>query len=468
MRSIALLPISHFQAGPRPLTSTNHPHTLEWNHVFNRRPEGDFVNLKHVVLSAAVVCLSLIPAQLFAAPGYFRVEQKAGVWWFVDPSGQLVISAGVDNVSYEGDLIRGTTTHPYFDHVSKLYSSQDAWAKTEIGRLRSWGFNNLGAWTTPFLFSYKMPYTVILDIGTRSGADWLKGTPLDVYDPRFEKTASDIARKECAPRAHDPYVLGYFSDNELRWGPDWRDKQNMLSMYLNLPANAPGRQHAIAFLKKKYSGQIADLNKAWGLHASSFETLPTDAKTKAFEADNSDFLGMVAQRYFEVCAHAIHAADGNHLYLGAKFAGMPPDAVLRASHVADVVSVDTYDFDPRPSVKHIYELAQRPILVAEFAFRAENAGLPNTQGAGPKVPDQAARARAYRTFVTQLESLPEAVGYQWFEWCDEPKQGRFDGENSNYGLVNIEDQPYTEFVNAVKTANGEADSVHRKLMQSAD
>ncbi len=423
------------------------------------------MNLKHLTWAMSVVCLFLTPARLFGAGSYFRVEQRAGVWWFVSPSGQLFISAGVDNVSYQGDVIHGTTVHPYFEHVSKLYPSERAWGKAAIHRLRSWGFNNLGAWTSPFLWTYKMPYTVILDVAARSGANWRKGIPLDVYSPQFEAMARKIAEKECAPRSQDRYLLGYFSDNELRWGPDWRGKQNMLTMYLNLPSTAPGRQHAIAFLKKKYSGSIQQLNQAWGVHASSFDDLPSEAATNAFKADSSEFLGMVAERYFQVCAHAIHAADPNHLYLGAKFAGMPPDPVLRASAAADVVSVDIYRFDPRPVVEHIYNVAQRPILVAEFAFRAEDAGLPNTRGAGPKVPDQAARARAYKNFVTELESLPEAVGYQWFEWCDEPREGRFDGENSNYGLVNIDDQPYSQFVTKVKVANRQAISVHRKRMK---
>ena len=418
------------------------------------------MNLKHMTVAIGVVCLFFAPARLFGAGSYFRVQQRAGVWWFVSPSGRLVISAGVNNVSYRGDAIHGTTVHPYFEHISKLYPSQDAWARSEIDRLRSWGFNNLGAWTTPFLWSYRMPYTVILDIGARSGANWLKGIPLDVYSPRFEAMAREIAEKECKPRADDPYLLGYFSDNELRWGSDWRGKQNMLTMYLNLSSTSPGRRHAIAFLEKKYSNRIRQLNRAWGVHATGFDDIPSEASADAFQADNSDFLGRVARRYFEVCAHAIHAADSNHLYLGAKFAGMPPDPVLHASSVADVVSVDIYKFDPRPVVEHIYRLAHRPVLVAEFAFRAEDSGLPNAQGAGPKVPNQAARALAYRTFVTELESLPEAVGYQWFEWCDEPEQGRFDGENSNYGLVNVEDRPYSKFVTEVKAANGEAITVH--------
>jgi hypothetical protein len=415
------------------------------------------------ILALSLVCLFCESVQLRAAGNYFRVEQRSGVWWFVTPSGQMAISTGVNNISYRGDIIHGTTQHPYFENISKIYPTKDAWAQAGLKRLSLWGFNTIGSWSDPVLWGRTMPYTVILDIAERSGANWLKGIPVDVYSPRFEATARKIAQDECAPRAKDPELIGYFSDNELRWGPDWRGKQNILAMYLNLPSNAPGRRHAIDFLKKKYSGKIQKLNQAWGVHANSFANVPSGAATEAFRADNSEFLGRVARRYFQVCANAIHSADPNHLYLGAKFSEAPPDPVLLASHGADVVSVDIYKFDPRPVVEHIYKLAQRPVLVAEFAFRAEDSGLPNTRGAGPKVPDQAARARAYTNYVKWLESLPEAVGYHWFEWCDEPKEGRFDGENSNYGLVNIHDQPYTEFVKAVTDANHAAISVHRGL-----
>jgi len=45
----------------------------------------------------------------------------------------------------------------------------------------------------------------------------------------------------------------------------------------------------------------------------------------------------------------------------------------------------------------------------------------------------------------------------------EPHEGRFDGENSTYGLVNIDDQPYTEFVKAVTQANRDAIEVQQRL-----
>lgn len=408
-----------------------------------------------------IIIFLLGGAGYLRAQGYYKVEQRSSVWWFVAPNGDPMLSAGVDTVTYHGDVIKGTAEHPYQANVAAIYPNEFSWGASALERLHQWGFNTLGAWSDENLWDRGMAYTVILNIAARSGASWQYGRPVDVYDPKFEQAARTIAAEECAPRAHDAQLLGYFSDNELRWGPDWRGKQNMLAMYLSLPTQAPGRVHAIEFLRSKYK-HIAALNRDWGAHAASFDDLPTDVSTPAFEADNLQFLARVAARYFDICARAIHAADPNHLYLGARFSGTPPDPVTRAARAADVVSINIYRLDPRSLVEHVYQLTHRPVLITEFAFRAEDSGLPNTQGAGPKVPDQAARAQAYQDFVTKLESLPEAVGYHWFEWCDEPKQGRFDGENSNYGLVNIKDQPYAQFVTAVTEANQQALAVHQK------
>ena len=136
--------------------------------------------------------------------------------------------------------------------------------------------------------------------------------------------------------------------------------------------------------------------------------------------------------------------------------------MLRAAKVADVISINVYSLDPRPLIEHVYAVTGRPVMVTEFAFRATDSGLPNTRGAGPRVPDQKARAQAYRDFVMRLESLPEAVGYHWFKWSDEPKEGRFDGEDSNYGLVNEQDQPYDAFVSEAKAVNAEVVSAHAR------
>jgi agarase len=402
------------------------------------------------------------PVRAAAQEGFFHVEQRQGVWWLIDPSGAPMLSAGVDHIAYEADRVRGTGPCPYCEALDKIYPDRNAWGLMALARMRLWGFNTIGAWSDAELWTHSVPYTVILDIAQAAGADWWHGKPVDVYDPRFEKVAGEIAQKMSAPRKDDRFLIGYFSDNELRWGPDWRGKENMLEMYLKLPADAPGRQKAINFLRLRYRDDIQQLNTAWGVNATRFEDLAAAGATDAYKADANQFLEDVARRYFRVCSEAIHVADPNHLYLGARFAGRVPDAVLRGARAADVVSINIYAFDPRSLVERVFEVTGKPVLITEFAFRAEDSGLPNTQGAGPKVPNQLARAKAFTDYVTWLESLPEAVGYHWFEWVDEPKEGRFDGENSNYGLVDIRDNPYQEFVEAVRQANAAALDAHKK------
>ena len=416
--------------------------------------------LGFVLLLAALA--SPPAASITVEQGYFRVENRGGVWWLIDPEGSPALSIGVDTVRYEGDRIHGTGDAPYLEAVRKKYADRDAWEQATLARLRGWGFNTIGAWSDRELWPKGVPYTVILDIADKAGADWLHGRPVDVFDPRFEKAAQEIAGAQCAPRAHDRHCVGYFSDNELRWGPDWRGKETMLDLYLKLPAGAPGKREAINFLRHRYSDDIRRLNETWGVNASDFAGIETSSESAGRQADADQFLEMVADRYFQVCARAIRDADPAHLYLGARFAGKVPDPVLRGARAADVISVNIYSFDPRPLVEHVFRVTGKPVLITEFAFRAEDSGLPNTKGAGPKVPDQGARARAYADYVTWLESLPEAVGYHWFEWSDEPKEGRFDGENSNYGFVKIEDDVYEHFARAVTAANEAAIGAHRK------
>lgn len=396
-----------------------------------------------------------------AQPGFFRVEQREGVWWLIDPDGSPTLSIGVNHIAYEADRIQGTGPCPYAEALGKIYPDRNAWALMTLARLRLWGFNTIAAWSDPGLGEYKVPYTMILDIAGHAGADWQHGKPVDVYAPRFEQGAREIAEKMCKPRAQDRYLLGYFSDNELRWGPDWRGKETMLEMYLKLGDDAPGRREALEFLRRKYLNEIHKLNLAWGIDVKDFSEA-TRGDTQEFRDDADEFLERVATRYFEVCDRAIKSADPNHLNLGARFAGQAPDAVIRSARALDIVSVNIYDFDPRPMAKRVIELTGRPIMITEFAFRATDSGLPNTRGAGPKVPNQQARARAYADYVERLLSLPEAVGYHWFEWVDEPKEGRFDGEDSNYGLVKINDEPYEEFVNIAREVNAKAIEIHKK------
>src|SRR5271157_5259012 len=236
--------------------------------------------VKHVLkfLGALAVLGSVSIA--FAQEGYFRAENRDGIWWIIDPRGASTLTVGVDNISYESDQVRGTGACPYCETLEKIYPDRNAWGLEALARIRQWGFNSIGAWSDPILWTHGVPYTVILDIAERAGANWQQRRPADYFDARFEKAAADIAGKVCQPRRFDHMLLGYFSDNELRWGPDWGSKETMLEMYLKLPAPATGRLKAGEFLRKRYGNDIGKLDQAWGVSASSFEELPAPAASE--------------------------------------------------------------------------------------------------------------------------------------------------------------------------------------------
>ncbi len=98
----------------------------------------------------------------------------------------------------------------------------------------------------------------------------------------------------------------------------------------------------------------------------------------------------------------------------------------------------------------VAEDLDRPVLVSEYGFRAADSGLPNTwPPIYPTFDTQAERAAAFEEVTVERQETPWIVGAHWFRWMDEPADGRFDGENSNFGLVDLEDRPYAELTEAM-------------------
>ena len=147
--------------------------------------------------------------------------------------------------------------------------------------------------------------------------------------------------------------------------------------------------------------------------------------------------------------------------IGSRFGYQPQTHVIAAAgrHL-DVVSFNCYDVDASAVIDAYAAAAGKPCLISEFAFRGDDSGLPNTRGAGPRVASQTERARCFERYVTAALSKPSIVGYHWFEHADQPAEGRFDGENSNFGTVTIEDEVYTELTDTMTRINAAAEQIH--------
>lgn len=425
----------------------------------------------------------------FRGSGFFRVDEHNGVFWLVDPDGGRFLSKGVNTVRFDQDYVRGTNRLPYADACRKKYGSQHIWRASAADRLASWKFNTLGCWSDELVATAGSSLLAIAPTAALGATFRLHRRDQvfpDVFDPAFAAHIRSSALDHCTKRRNDAGLLGTFIDNELYWSPDWRGADELLTLFLNLPSHRPGRVAAIAGLQQHYR-DFSQFNAIWRTPARSWEELGSighieapffrmppgglnDAlETKAnlanparaaFSADCDAFVAVVAERYFASCGSAIKAADPNHLVIGSRFGYQPQSSVIAAAgRYLDVISFNCYHLDASPVID-AYAAVGKPCLISEFSFRSDDAGLPNTYGAGPRVASQVERAQCFERYVSLALQKPAIVGYHWFEHADQPAEGRFDGENSNFGTVTIEDSVYAELTDTMARINAAAEQIH--------
>lgn len=363
--------------------------------------------------------------------GYFHTQQIDGRWWLVTPDGNVFFSKGVDNVSYS----------PESDSSPKAPGDPAAWAKAASRQLREWNFNTAGAWSTGQIYDTGIVYAPIVSMAAAVQRDvWLKGGVVDFFSAEFRDAADRAAQRVCAPRAKDPWLLGYFTDNELRWGRDWRSGESLLEGYLKMVETSAGFRKASDFVKSRG-------------HAGSAVS----------DEDKGAFLELVAAEYGRVTRDAIRRHDPNHLILGCRFANYPGDTVIQGvGAYFDIVSFHNYGATaPVDRLQQIAKITGKPTMITEFSFKAMDSGLPNTKGAAKPVATQEERASGFAGYVEALAGLPTCVGFHWFEYRDEPKEGRrLDGENSNYGLVRIDFTPWEVLTQRMQQVNARIEALH--------
>jgi agarase len=366
------------------------------------------------------------PKSMFPATGYFSLGQSKGRWWLVTPQGQPFYAAGIDTVAPDGsgtDQVTGIC--PYCQTVANDYPSTSAWGTATIARLRSWGFNTMGAFSDSSDLGSQMPYEVQLTMA--SGDDW--------FSPSFVTGVDNVAATQVAPLANDPNLIGYFTDSELNWGIPV-GSVDPLNEYLALPPGSPGL-----------------------------------AVAQQYVGNPQGFIYALATRYFQVTSAALHEYDPHHLNLGIKAEGseISPALLEAAQPYVDVFSMEDYALQPGlaqvvtkswpqylpvdSNLADFEQYVKRPLMIGEYAFITPSPATPSTMpGVYLTSPTQQARAQDFENFISPLYlDSPWLVGDDWFQYVDEPQNGRpGDGENDNFGMVNVDDQPYPTMTAAMQ------------------
>ena len=385
--------------------------------------------------------------------GFFRVRKINGRWWMIDPAGNLFLAKSVAGFAPGGSDRQKTL-------VKKKFGSVAGWATAEIKFLKSCGFNSLGSWATPEAFGAtnqpeRIPYTVIVSPMAafnwelkKSGreAEYFKtvkkggssyGFPF-VFLPEFEKTAERVIAP-VAKYADDPYLIGYFIDNEVRF------QRAMLWKCLTAwPEDHPNRRAAQAWLDARKGRTGCTMRDVT-------------------EADRLDFVAHCVDIYLGTVTRVLRKHDKNHMFLGSRFhlwdTEMRNPACFRAAgKYQDVISINHYNhWQPgQKEMKNWETWSGKPFMVTEFYVKGEDSDLPNTTGAGWLVRTQDARGIFYQNFVNELVKSGTCVGWHWFKYVDnDPKNLRTDPSNrdSNKGMVTWDYRRYEPLIDRMKAIN---------------
>lgn len=393
-------------------------------------------------------------------PGFWRVAQTSdGVWWFLTPQNQLQFMNGV------------TTVQPYQlarDPTGPSFVSRDwhpdaqgkgdlvAWGQATWARIRVIGFKGLGGWCNPVFHEIRgVPISRDLNIWS-----WMSPKDRLFYSPGWAKTAEHAVQVQVTPLKDNHDLIGYYTDNEL----DWDDSGSGPAIYFNhLAPNDPNRLQVISVIKSVWPS-ISQFNADWGTHFKQWSDLDhwptlvdnTAEDQQAYGRLFTAWLSHLARDYFKLTTALIHKYDPNHLVLGVRYRGYAPLEVVRASRgYTDAQSINLYVGDgllDQDMFTMIYGQSRQPVIVTEYSFHALDgrSGDRDTVGFAAQVPDQRARADGYRLMTSRMARVPYIIGGDWFQWMDEPPSGRSsDGEDVNFGIVDVDDRPYKMLSDAV-------------------
>lgn len=398
------------------------------------------------------------------ATGCFHTQKIGNRWWIITPSGNAFFAIIMSSVRISGIPEAGSKRRPYKEACFNKYHNEATWAEICIKRLREWGFNTIGNWSSKSVFSSsRLPY--LMDIGFKRDAPNVipkgkYGYFPDIFDPRFE--ASFRANMEEKLKWHpqlidDPWLIGYFLSDEPAWYGGKQRRGALVDDFIALPKNSYGKKAWVDFVKNKYS-KINDLDLAWGIKFKSFDELFERNKinddNETMTKDKLDFLRFIAEEFSKKMVNILREYDKRHMILGSRPTRNYPEVIEGIGKYTDIYAVSYHHLnegyrissDFENSVEEIYDITQKPILLGVI-ISASDSGF-----AHAKVRTQRDRGISYWRYLKKLASNPRIVGISWFQYFDPPLKS-YDKQVSNWGLVNEQDEPYEKALKLISQAN---------------
>ncbi len=412
----------------------------------------------------------------YKATGFFYCKKINDVWWLIDPNGEKFYSIGISYVQ-PGDF--------YYGHISD-------WVNYTKERLENWGFNTLIGGNTnlfpdfPYIYKFKFKHIVVEE-------GWSNRRIPDVFDIGWQNEVKRIINETTASLISDSNLIGYQTDNEMKWSPDTLDTDTVLEVFFSANKTTAGKKSIVEFLKERYDNKPDDFNEIWNMDINNFEELYNYKKLgregwkvrtgKAFE-DINDFNRLVARKYFNFTNSVLKSADPNHLNLGVRFylIGVPREVLEECGNNVDVISINYYRKHPLYYdltsylnskiyncvtldnwMYNYHYITGKPLLVSEFSYEKQDDIWPiipkpemfKRNIISPKkngLTDNN-RVNFFEGYARNCLKRSYMIGHIWFSYQD-----RLDIRKG--GLVNIWDEPYSSLVEKMSEINKESIELH--------
>jgi hypothetical protein len=313
-----------------------------------------------------------------------------------------------------------------------------------------------------------MPIIPNLELGRAARFHWF-----DPFHPSTEVAMRLEAKRLVAPYRASPLRIGYFSDNEVGW---WNGP--LFSHYMERPPTNHTKHKLLELLREHYQESwerfLQDFVAPEEIH--SFDDLLLISGTFPLLRPGGQgiqvvrkWTGIMAERYYQLVRQALREADPEAVILGDRLPIYYDPVAVRAMvpHV-DVISTNYNVNSPDGWIARYYFeglrllTGEKPVLISEWFFAAhENRTGNRNVGHLMTVQSQAERARGAAAAAERFARIPGVVGIHWFQHYDHPKGGRMDGEDYNFGLVDLENRPYEELVAALSRMNARLPEIHR-------
>ncbi|MEO6004212.1 MAG: hypothetical protein ABIZ04_17515 [Opitutus sp.] len=373
------------------------------------------------------------PDTIRGAAGFFRVGQvQTGTWWLIDPNDAPFFLRAVNGVSAQTDS-----------------------AHDPVARLRTWGFNALGAGSAPELYDEGLPFVASVNFTQEVSPIRAVGIRLpDVFHPDWENAARLRAAVACPTLADRRDLLGWLTDDALAWGgPDVSGRPTLLQVCLSLEPSFAAYHAAWEFVLARHGGLLSRLAQAWdfALENKGIVRELTRAEqvltTAGYLRDNTTWTCEFARRYFSATSAAIRSQDAHHLILGARDVlapsrGMSSDWLSECvSPLVDVTWVHTADVGAAPL---------GPIIAGNFNWANQSYWHLTPRSRARGVTSVERMLKQGRATLRACVKHPAVVGYAWDAWRDEP------GEQPPFarGLVHLNDTEAREHTELLSAVNG--------------